>query len=155
LSQAAQKAQSDMPDGSKIFSPEKFNAEIKRLQPQIGVFFRGDDLKRVEGLSRILTLTRRAGEAGVATPTGQEAVPFIAGGALQSFLGSFGASVAAAGGIGLAARIYESAPVRNLMMQLGTTKRGSAEEAAIAKRLISTIETQSETIQSKAQDANE
>ena len=155
LSQAAQKAQSDMPDGSKIFSPEKFNAEIKRLQPQIGVFFRGDDLKRVEGLSRILTLTRRAGEAGVATPTGQEAVPFIAGGALQSFLGSFGASVAAAGGIGLAARIYESAPVRNLMMQLGTTKRGSAEEAAIAKRLISTIETQSEAIQSKAQDANE
>jgi hypothetical protein len=155
LSQAAQKAQNDMPDGSKIFSPEKFNAEIKRLQPQIGVFFRGDDLKRVEGLSRILTLTRRAGEAGVATPTGQEAVPFIAGGALQSFLGSFGASVAAAGGIGLAARIYESAPVRNLMMQLGTTKRGSSEEAAIAKRLISTIETQSESIQSKTQDANE
>lgn len=146
LSQAADKAKFELQDGTKMFSPEKFNAEIKRLQPQIGVFFRGDDLKQVEGLSRVLNLTRRAGEAGVATATGQETVPFVAGSALQSFLGSFGGTLAAAGGIGLTARIYESAPVRNLMMKLGTTKRGSAEEAAITKRLLSTIETQSEAL---------
>jgi hypothetical protein len=155
LSQAADKAKFETQDGTKMFSPEKFNAEIKRLQPQIGVFFRGDDLKQVEGLSRVLNLTRRAGEAGVATATGQETVPFVAGSALQSFLGSFGGTLAAAGGIGLTARIYESAPVRNLMMKLGTTKRGSAEEAAIAKRLLTTIQTQSEAIQSKAQEAAE
>jgi hypothetical protein len=146
LSQAADKAKFELQDGTKMFSPEKFNTEIKRLQPQIGVFFRGDDLKQVEGLSRVLNLTRRAGEAGVATATGQETVPFVAGSALQSFLGSFGGTLAAAGGIGLTARIYESAPVRNLMMKLGTTKRGSAEEAAITKRLLSTIETQSESL---------
>jgi hypothetical protein len=146
LSQAADKAKFDLQDGTKMFSPEKFNAEIKRLQPQIGVFFRGDDLKQVEGLSRVLNLTRRAGEAGVATATGQETVPFVAGSALQSFLGSFGGTLAAAGGIGLTARIYESAPVRNLMMKLGTTKRGSAEEAALTKRLLSTIATQSEAL---------
>jgi hypothetical protein len=155
LSQAADKAKFELQDGTRMFSPEKFNAEIKRLQPQIGVFFRGDDLKQVEGLSRVLNLTRRAGEAGVATATGQETVPFVAGSALQSFLGSFGGTLAAAGGIGLTARIYESAPVRNLMMKLGTTKRGSAEDAAIAKRLLTTIQTQSEAIQSKAQEAAE
>lgn len=155
LAQAADKAKFELQDGTKMFSPEKFSAEIKRLQPQIGVFFRGDDLKQVEGLSRVLNLTRRAGEAGVATPTGQEAVPFVAGSALQSFLGSFGGTLAAAGGLGLAARVYESAPVRNLMMQLGTAKRGSAEEAAIVKRLLATIETQSEAIQSKTQEAME
>jgi len=155
LAQAADKAKFELQDGTKMFSPEKFSAEIKRLQPQIGVFFRGDDLKQVEGLSRVLNLTRRAGEAGVATPTGQEAVPFVAGSALQSFLGSFGGTLAAAGGIGLAARVYESAPVRNLMMQLGTAKRGSAEEVAIVKRLLATIETQSEAIQSKTQEAME
>lgn len=155
LSQAAEKAKFELQDGTRMFSPEKFNAEIKRLQPQIGVFFRGDDLKQVEGLSRVLNLTRRAGEAGVATATGQETVPFVAGSALQSFLGSFGGTLAAAGGIGLTARIYESAPVRNLMMKLGTTKRGSAEEAAIAKRLLTTIQTQSEAIQAKAQEAAE
>jgi hypothetical protein len=82
-------------------------------------------------------------------------VPFVAGSALQSFLGSFGGTLAAAGGIGLTARIYESAPVRNLMMKLGATKRGSAEEAAITKRLLSTIQTQSEAIQSKAQETVE
>ena len=155
LSQAADKAKFETQDGTKMFSPEKFNAEIKRLQPQIGVFFRGDDLKQIEGLSRVLNLTRRAGEAGVATATGQETVPFVAGSALQSFLGSFGGTLAAAGGIGLTARIYESAPVRNLMMKLGATKRGSAEEAAITKRLLSTIQTQSEAIQSKAQETVE
>lgn len=155
LAQAADKAKFELQDGTKMFSPEKFNAEIKRLQPQIGVFFRGDDLKQVEGLSRVLNLTRRAGEAGVVTATGQEAVPFVAGSALQSFLGSFGGTLAAAGGIGLTARIYESAPVRNLMMKLGTTKRGSAEEAVIVKRLLTTIQTQSEAIQSKAQEASE
>jgi len=129
-----------------MFSPERFNAEIKRLQPQIGVFFRGDDLKQVEGLSRALTLTRRAGEAGVVTATGQEAVPFVAGGALAEIMGTLGATIATAGGIGGAARIYESAPVRNLMLQLGKAAPGSAEEAAIARRLISTIQTQSDTI---------
>jgi hypothetical protein len=155
LSQAADKAKFETQDGTKMFSPEKFNAEIKRLQPQIGVFFRGDDLKQVEGLSRVLNLTRRAGEAGVATATGQETVPFVAGSALQSFLGSFGGTLAAAGGIGLTARIYESAPVRNLMLQLGRTKQGSAEEAALAKRLLTTIQTQSEAIQAKTQEATE
>ena len=155
LAQAADKAKFELQDGTKMFSPEKFNAEIKRLQPQIGVFFRGDDLKQVEGLSRVLNLTRRAGEAGVVTATGQEAVPFVAGSALQSFLGSFGGTLAAAGGIGLTARIYESAPVRNLMMKLGTTKRGSAEEAVIVKPLLTTIQTQSEAIQSKVQEASE
>lgn len=155
LAQAGDKAKFELQDGTKMFSPEKFNAEIKRLQPQIGVFFRGDDLKQVEGLSRVLNLTRRAGEAGVATATGQETVPFVAGSALQSFLGSFGGTLAAAGGIGLTARIYESAPVRNMMMKLSATKRGSTEEAATVKRLLTTIQTQGEAIQSKAQETTE
>jgi hypothetical protein len=147
LSRAAEKAYYQLEDGTRMFSPEKFNAEIKRLKPQIGVFFRGDDLKQVEGLSRALTLTRRAGEAGVATATGQEAVPFVAGGVLAEMLGTMGATIAAAGGIGATARLYESAPVRNLMIQLGRTAPGSAEQAALAKRLMSVIQTQSEALQ--------
>jgi len=148
LSRAAEKSYYQLEDGTRMFSPEKFNAEIKRLQPQIGAFFRGDDLKQVEGLSRALTLTRRAGEAGVATATGQEAVPFVAGGVLADLLGTMGATIAAAGGIGATARLYESAPVRNLMIQLGRTAPGSAEQAALAKRLASVIQTQSEALQS-------
>lgn len=152
LSRAASSARYNLEDGTVAFSPEKFNAEIQRLQPQIGVFFKGDDLKQVEGLSKALTLTRRAGQAGVATATGQQAVPFVAGSFLVDLLGSFGASLAAAGGVGLTARIYESAPVRNLMLQLGRAAPGSAEEAAISKRLIAAIQTQAESQQSSQEE---
>jgi hypothetical protein len=142
LSQAASKAEFTLPDGTQMFSPEKFNAELKRLQPQVGVFFKGDDLQRIQGLSRVLTMTRRAGEAGVTTPTGQEAVPFVAGSFLQSIFGSLGASVAAAAGVGATARIYESAAVRDLLMKISKTAPGGTEEAKLFKRLMSTIQTQ-------------
>lgn len=150
LSRAAQKAEYEMEDGTKMFSPERFNAELKRLQPQIGVFFKGADRDQVEGLSRALNLTRRASQAGVTTATGQETMPFVAGGLLQSFFGSLGGTIAAAGGIGSLARVYESVPVRDLMLKLGKTAPGSAEEQQIAKRLFATIQTQSEAIEEKA-----
>ena len=149
LARAADKARYQLEDGSTQFSPERFNAELQRLKPQIGVFFKGDGanhLAQVEGLSRALTLTRRAGQAGVSTASGQQAVPFVAGGFLVDLLGTFGASLAAAGGVGLTARVYESAPVRNLMIQLGRAAPGSAEEAALFKRLAATIQTQAEAL---------
>jgi len=146
LARAAEKARFEMEDGTRAFSPERFNAELQRLEPQVGVFFKGADAEQVQGLARALTLTRRAGEAGVATATGQQAVPFVAGSFLVDLLGTFGASLAAAGGVGLTARIYESAPVRNAMIRLGRAAPGSSEEAAILKRLLSTIQTQAEQI---------
>ena len=149
LARAADKARFQLEDGSTQFSPERFNAELQRLKPQIGVFFKSDGanhLAQVEGLSRALTLTRRAGQAGVSTASGQQAVPFVAGSLLVDLLGSFGASLAAAGGVGLMARVYESAPVRNLMIQLGRAAPGSTEEAALLKRLTATIQTQAEQI---------
>ncbi len=150
LSRAAEKSTFDLEDGSRAFSPEKFNAELKRLQPQIGIFFRndgsGNHKDQVEGLSRALTLTRRAGQANVTTPTGQQAVPFVAGSFLVDLLGSLGASFTAAGVTGLAARAYESAPVRNLMIKLGKAAPNSPEEAALLRRLVSVVQTQSDQI---------
>jgi superfamily II DNA/RNA helicase len=49
---------------------------------------------------------------------------------------------AAAGGVGVAARIYESAPIRNLLIKIPQTISGSPEEAALLKRLTSTIQQQ-------------
>jgi hypothetical protein len=150
LSRAAEKSTFDLEDGSRAFSPEKFNAELKRLQPQIGIFFRndgsGNHKDQVEGLSRALTLTRRAGQANVTTPTGQQAVPFVAGSFLVDLLGSLGASFTAAGVTGLAARAYESAPVRNLMIKLGKAAPNSPEEAALLRRLVSVVQTQSDQV---------
>lgn len=146
LSRAAQKAEFEDEAGTRMFSPERFNAELKRLRPQVGVFFQGSDLDQVMGLSRALNLTRRAGQAGVSTPTGQQAVPFIAGGMLVDLLGTQGAALASAGGVGLLARVYESAPVRNLMIRLGKVAPGSAEEASALKRLIATMQAEAQSI---------
>lgn len=142
LARAAKAAEYEVEDGTKMFSPERFNSALAKLQPQIGVFFDKPDLEQVQGLSRALTLTRRASQAGVATATGQEAVPFVAGSMLQSLFGSLLGTVAGVATVGGIARIYESAPVRNAMIRLGRTVPGSAEEAQLAKRLMATVQTQ-------------
>ena len=135
LSRAAEKAKVTTPTGEVTYSPDVFLSELKRSRPQVGVFFSGKDAAVIDGLERTLNLTRRAGQAAVQTSTGQQTVPFVAGSFLRSVLGSFGATLATAAGLGAAARAYESAPVRNLMVALSRTKPGAKDEAALFKRI--------------------
>jgi len=130
LAQAAEKATTN-----DVLSPEKFVAQIDKLGPQFGVFFKGDDKRRVEGLTRVLGATRRAAEAGVMTSSGQQAVPAVTALAAGQVTGSTLGSLAALTGAGAAARLYESPMVRNLLLRLPSTKVGSPEEAAILKRV--------------------
>lgn len=139
LDRAASKAAYQDETGAVSYSPDKFKDELSRMDDQVGVFFRGADRKKIDGLARALALTRRAGEAGVSTMTGQEAVPFIAGGVLQQLFGSLGASIGAAGSVGAIARVYESAPVRNAIIRLGATAPRSREEAEAFRRLASVV----------------
>jgi hypothetical protein len=123
-------------------SPEKFRAQLDKLGPQIGVFFKGDDLQRVKGIERVLSATRRAAEAGVQTPTGQQLYPIgqlLGAGAAGQAVGKPLAGYAALGAAGLAARLYESAPVRNLLLKLPTVKTGSPEEMALVKRIVAAV----------------
>lgn len=133
--------------GQKSYSPEQFASSVKKMGDSIGVFFSGKDLEQVQGLVRVLNMTKRASEAGVAPPTGVQIVPFIAADVVSStFGGPVGATVVA-GGTGFLARLYESAPVRNMLINIGKTKAGSAEEAELAKRLFATIQSQAESLQ--------
>lgn len=148
LARAAEKATAEVAEGT-VISPDKFANEVKRLGTSIGVFFNGDDLKQVEGLTRVLNITKRASEASAAPPTGvQTAIP-VSAAALSSFFGGglpgFLATLGAAGGVGVAARIYESAPIRNLLIKIPQTISGSPEEAALLKRLTATIQQQQQT----------
>ncbi len=127
--------------GVQNISPERFLNSLERYGKSVGVFFKGEDLKNIEGLVRTLQLTRRAGEAGVAPKTGAQTVPIIAAALLGEQLGGVGGAIAAMSAGGLA-RIYESAPVRNAAAKVAQTVRGSPEEAAAAKRLLSAIEQQ-------------
>jgi len=114
--------------GMETASPEKFITQMTALGKSTGVFFQGDDLARVNGLVRYLKGTARAGQAGVMTNSGQQAVPFLVGGAAATH-------PLLVGGGALIARAYESAPVRNLLVGLAKTQPGSKAEAAILKRI--------------------
>jgi len=148
LARAAEKATAEVAEGI-VISPDKFANEVKRLGTSVGVFFNGDDLKQVEGLTRVLNITKRASEAAAAPPTGVQAAIPVSAAALSSFFGGgllgFLATLGTAGGVGVAARIYESAPIRNLLIKIPQTISGSPEEAALLKRLVSTTQQQQQT----------
>lgn len=146
-----QKAAQDA-GGIENIRPDRFANSVKKMADNVGVMFSGDDLKQVEGLTRVLDITKRAGEAAAAPPTGvQLAVP-LGFGALVDIFGGMGAGVASAATIGGSARLYESPAVRNMLIALPKLKRGSAEEAALVKRIVSAINAQSEQVQQTAQD---
>jgi hypothetical protein len=137
-------------------SPDKFVSEIERMAKSgdpVGVFFKGDDLKVVEGLTRVLKATKRASEAALNPPTGVQAViPLsligMGGGsvALEKYFGQglpgLLGSAAVVGGIGGGARIYESPAVRNILMRLPAIKPGAKEETALFNRLFEVIKAQ-------------
>lgn len=113
-------------------SPEKFLTQIKTLGRGLGVFIPEHGMARLDGLTRWLNSTRRAGQAGVATNSGQQAIPFLVGGAAVSHPWLVG-------GGALLARAYESAPVRDAFLKLGRTKAGSPQEVIQMNRVIGMI----------------
>lgn len=111
-------------------SPDQFLRQVNLMSNQTGITFKGRDAAYLKGLKNYLESTKRAGQAGVTTPTGQQTIPFILG------IGTVTnpALVGVGGGYGLLARMYESEPVRNAMLRLANTPRGStAFEKAISQ----------------------
>jgi hypothetical protein len=102
-------------------SPDQFLRQVNMMSNQTGIAFKGRDAAYLKGLKNYLESTKRAGQAGVTTPTGQQAIPFIMG------IGTVTnpALLGVGGGYGLLARMYESEPARNAMLRLANTPRGS------------------------------
>ncbi|EAA6691705.1 lytic transglycosylase domain-containing protein [Salmonella enterica subsp. enterica serovar Newport] len=110
-------------------SPDQFLRQVNLMSTQTGIAFKGRDAAYLKGLKNYLESTKRAGQAGVTTPTGQQTIPFILG------IGTVTnpALVGVGGGYGLLARMYESTPTRNAMLRLANTPRGStAFEKAVS-----------------------
>lgn len=109
-------------------SPDQFLRQLNIMSNQTGIAFKGEDAAYIRGLKNYLESTKQAARAGVSTPTGQQAVPLIMG------FGAASNPTAAAAGVsyGLIARMYESKAVRNAMLRLANTPRGSSafEKAA-------------------------
>ncbi|CAM6641609.1 DNA transfer protein [Enterobacter intestinihominis] len=102
-------------------SPDQFLRQVNLMSNQTGIAFKGRDAAYLKGLKNYLVSTKRAGQAGVTTPTGQQTIPFIMG------IGTVTnpALIGVGGGYGLLARMYESEPARNAMLRLANTPRGS------------------------------
>jgi hypothetical protein len=131
MARAAEKA-----GGIENVSPDRFANELKRLSKSVGVFFKDEELDRVQGLVRALNVTKRASEAAASPATGvQLAIP-VGAAVLTDILGGAGAATATGATVGFAARAYESAPVRNMLLKINKTIAGSEEEAALVKRLL-------------------
>lgn len=114
-------------------SPQKFANAMQAMRRNIGAFFDKNEQARIDGFMRLIKATQRASEAAAAPPTGVQT-------ALAGIYGGVGATAGLPGlagvqSFGVMARIYESAPIRNMLAGLSKTKPASKAEAAILYRL--------------------
>lgn len=123
-------------------SPAKFLTQVDKLKKQAGgevynTVFSGRHMKELNALNDVLDMTRRADAANVVTQTGQALATPMRLGAGAATLGK---SLAAESGYGLMMRIYESKPVRNMLLRLANAKPGTPayeralNQAAVAVR---------------------
>lgn len=119
-------------------SPDQFLRQVNLLEKHTGIAFKGEDRAYLMGLKKYIETTNRAGRSVTETLSGQQNIPYILG------VGTvYNPAVAgAAGGFGLLARIYESEPVRNSLLRLANTQKGTLRyENAIqnATQLINSV----------------
>jgi hypothetical protein len=121
---------------TKEINPQAFAKAVTGNENAFRMFFGGEDAKKVKGLTALLSATRRAQEAQFAPRTGERLVPFAAAGSfggLGTLLGlDFASGIGLASGFGVARSLYESAPVRNLLVKIGQTS-GTAQGQLINK----------------------
>ena len=119
-------------------NPDRFVTAIQKpaRQRAIGAFFKGSDKKELDGITRLLDATRRAQQASVSTPTGQTLVPVaVTASATQAPVTTF----LTAGSLSAVARAYESRFVRNSLLKLSSTPRGSKAESALLSKLLPAV----------------
>lgn len=121
-------------DADGNINPQRFVKVIGELDPQVKTFFTPADMQTLDGLKRVMDITKRAQQATFVPRTGEQLLPFTFGGMLGSWLG-LGGTVAAAGGIGAAARAYESKAMRTLLVALSKSKPNSVQEKAILQKI--------------------
>jgi hypothetical protein len=133
------RALAEATDNNGAVSPEKFLGAMRKADASIQGFFRGDDKSTIDGFRRLLASTSRAGQSGVETNTGQQMVP-LGVTALYGWLArsiGFLPATGIVGGTGAAARVYESAPVRDALIGLSRTRPGTPAEArAITRAMV-------------------
>jgi hypothetical protein len=133
-------------------NPDRLANALKRQSrlQAVDVFFSGSDKDALQGFVRLLDATRRAQQAGVVTPTGQQLVPFALGGAALTEPVMTAISTATLAGIG---SFYESAGMRNFLLKLNNTKAGSPQEMSVLEAAVPALTASVKSL--AAQQSNE
>jgi len=103
-------------------TPNTLASELGKYQSQYNIMFKGNDKKEIEGLIELLNATRRAQDAKASTPTGQVLLGPLGGYAAFTDLASTLGGGLSIGGF---ARAYESPVVRNSLIRLKNSPKGS------------------------------
>jgi len=138
--------------GVDDITPAKFTRELRKNSSQIDIFFKGREKQQLQGLERLLVATRHAENAKGVTNTGQVLQQgALVGLTAGSVIGNPIAQLAAvfSGTAALGAKVYESAPVRNALLKLANTKRGSRAEREALDEILPIINA---TIQATRQE---
>ncbi len=114
----------DLSRRSAGVTPNTFASEMNKYGIQVNEFFKGEEKKQLSGLIKALNATRRAQDASVTTPTGQQVLG--AGAGLALFTDPL-STVAAAMSLGSIARLYESPAVRNALLRLDSIPARSTQ----------------------------
>lgn len=122
--------------GLENVSPDRFVNSLDRMGPQVKNVFQGVAGEELTGLQRALNFTRRAGQAVANPETGaQLTLPHAVAGVTGAIGGVPGLSAIAF--LGLVGRAYESKAVRNALLRMARSEKGSKAEAdafnAVAK----------------------
>lgn len=103
--------------------PDRLLTQMRRMDKNLKVFFKGDDEEVLNGFREVLRNTQRASRAELATPTGDQLYYLGLGGGLMA---NAPATATVVGGASLG-RLYETGPVRNAMLRLANTRPGSTQ----------------------------
>jgi hypothetical protein len=122
----------------------QFAANIRNLERQLNIGFTPSQRQQVEGLGRVLEATQSAEKPLASLPkvVGATTIAatshFLHAGWLASFLTATGITE----GIAAMSRIYESAPVRNALIQLARVRVGTVEYDDALRGTIQAINTE-------------
>lgn len=125
-----------------VVNPNAFGAELAKHGKKLDIFFHGPERDSIQGLIKLLRVTRRAQDAAVApTTTGATLTPYALGASALADLGKTVTAAVTAGGL---ARMYESAPVRNLLLKLSAVRPNTPQEAKYARAIAAALQERTE-----------
>lgn len=130
-------------------TPNSFASEMKKYGLQVNEFFKGEEKKQLNGFLKVLEATRRAQDASITTPTGQQLIGAFT---LASAATDLGLTVSIGGTVGGLARLYESAPVRNALLRLDSIPKGSTQYEKALAEAFQILSTSAQTLREQVSD---